>query len=77
MNATTDRLSLRTRLDRYSGQQVIDNEMRLAKDKGFPPYAVGIVVGTINAVRAFGAIDESAYLAAFRLLAASKTGAAQ
>jgi|GEM_PF-6674486 len=72
-----DRLDLRTKLGNYTGQEVIDIEMRRAGNKGFSPYAVGIVIGTINAVRAFGAIDEPAYIEAFRRLASLEAGGAQ
>lgn len=74
-NPDTDRLDLRTSLGKYTGQQVIDMEMRIAKGFGFKPYNVGVVVGTINAVRGFGAIDEQAYMAAFKALEAVKGGA--
>lgn len=77
MTTDTERLDLRTRLGRYTGQEVIDIEMRIAKGMGFSQYAVGVMVGTINAVRAFGAIDEQAYMDSFKRLQAAKSGGMQ
>lgn len=77
MKAPLDRLDLRTRLGRYTGQQVIDIEIRIAKSKGFSAYATGVVVGTINAVRAFGAIDEQSYMDAFKQLDKAKAEISQ
>ena len=77
MRALPDRPDLRTRLGRYTGQEVIDIEIRLAKDAGNTQYAIGVVVGTINTVRAYGAIDEQAYMASMKKINAVRAGGVQ
>ena len=77
MKALPDRLDLRTIYGRYSGQEVIDIEIRLAKKAGFSQLAIGTVVGSINTARAFGTIDEQAYMANMKKLNAVINGVAQ
>jgi len=60
----------------YTGKQVIDIELRLAK-KGGTAFQRGMVAGTINTARAFGAIDEPTYLESFKRLSLLKSGGAQ
>ena len=77
MTTDTDRLDLRTRLGRYTGQEVIDIEMRRAKGMGLSQYAVSVMVGTINADRAFCAIDEQTYMDSFKRLQEARSGGMQ